>query len=151
MGFPVLRLLSSFMHAVATTPVELLVALFARFTINDSLPRINAGSASTLPFSRPAQRSLTLRPACSPSSFSEPSTPWASAASLPPRLLWLLPVGAKVTGQVSHLLENSAFARRTSIFGYHYQSFQRQDLPSRFNALNCLNHLIFFSVFNFGR
>ena len=42
-------------------------ALFARFTSNDSLPRNKAGSASVLQFSRPAQRSLTLRPACSPS------------------------------------------------------------------------------------
>jgi hypothetical protein len=32
MGLPVLRLLSSFMHAVANTPAELLAALSARFT-----------------------------------------------------------------------------------------------------------------------
>ena len=72
MGLPVLRLLSSFMHAVATTPAELLAALFARFTNNVSLPRINAGSASASPFSGPAQRSLTLRPACSPSPLQNP-------------------------------------------------------------------------------
>ena len=43
----------------------------------------------------------------------EPSIPEASAASLPPRLLQLLPAGAKVAGRVSHPLEDSAFARRT--------------------------------------
>ena len=58
------------------------------------LPRNSGGSASALPFSRPAQRSLTLRPACSPSRPRRPSTPKASAASLPPRLLRLLPAGA---------------------------------------------------------
>ena len=46
-------------------------------------------------------------------SLSEPSTPEASAASLPPRLLQLLPVGTKITGRDSHPLENSAFSRRT--------------------------------------
>ena len=43
----------------------------------------------------------------------EPSTPEASAASLPPRLLQLLPAGATVAGQDSHLLKDSAFSRRT--------------------------------------
>lgn len=43
----------------------------------------------------------------------EPSIPEASAASLPPRLLQLLPAGAKVAGRDSHPLENSALARRT--------------------------------------
>ena len=40
---------------------------FALFTCDGGLPRISGGSASTSVFSRPAQRSLTLRPACSPS------------------------------------------------------------------------------------
>ena len=41
-------------------------------------------------------------------SLTEPSTPEAPDDSLPPRLLQLLPVGTKITGQDSHLLENSA-------------------------------------------
>jgi hypothetical protein len=40
-------------------------------------------------------------------------TPEASAASLPPRLLQLLPAGAKVAGRDLHPLKDSAFARRT--------------------------------------
>ena len=71
MGLPVLRLSSSCMHAVATTPTEL-QALFARSPVANGLPRKLGGSASTLNFSRPAQRLLTFRPACSPSSLKNP-------------------------------------------------------------------------------
>ena len=53
--------------------------------------------------------------------LTELSTPEASAVSLPPRLLQLLPAGAKVAGRDSHPLENSAFARRTKHQGYHYE------------------------------
>ncbi len=42
-----------------------------------------------------------------------PLTPEASAASLPPRLLQLLPAGAKVAGWDSHPLKDRALARRT--------------------------------------
>jgi len=40
---------------------------FAHFSCDSGLPRPIAGSASALVFSRPAQRSLALWPACSPS------------------------------------------------------------------------------------
>jgi hypothetical protein len=39
----------------------------------------------------------------------EPSTPEALAVSSPPQLLQLLPAGAIVAGQDSHLLKDSAF------------------------------------------
>ena len=39
---------------------------------NCGLPRISAGSAPALIFSRPAQRSLTLRPTCLPSRLCDP-------------------------------------------------------------------------------
>jgi hypothetical protein len=47
---------------------------FLSFVIpgNDGLPRYSGGSAPTSPFSRPAQRSLALRPACSPSRLGDP-------------------------------------------------------------------------------
>ena len=59
--------------------------------------------------------------------LSEPSTPEASAASLPPRLLQLLPAGATVAGQDSHLLKDSAFSRRTKmdLFSRHSEPFGR--------------------------
>ena len=45
-----------------------------------------------------------------------PFTPEASAASLPPRLLQLLPAGAKVAGWDLHPLKDRALARRTLTF-----------------------------------
>lgn len=51
-----------------------------------------------IPFSGPAQRSLTLRPAHSLSRLMRPSTPKASVVSSPPRPLRLLPAGAKPAG-----------------------------------------------------
>ncbi len=47
----------------------------------------------------------------------EPSTPEASAHSLPPRLLQLLPARTKVAGWDSHPLEYNAFPRRTLKMG----------------------------------
>ena len=46
------------MRAAANTPVEPPGARFAHFPSDDSLPRFYVGSASTSPFSGPAQRSL---------------------------------------------------------------------------------------------
>jgi hypothetical protein len=66
MGVPVLRLPSSFIHAIAITPVELIGCISLTSPTSIGLLRINAGSASTFTVSRPAQRSLTLRPVCSP-------------------------------------------------------------------------------------
>ena len=66
----------------------------------------------TLTFSRLAQRSLALRPAHSRCHQIVTRIPKASAISLPPQLLRLLPAGA-VAGRVSHPLENAAFSRRT--------------------------------------
>ena len=54
-------------HAVANTPAGPLGARVALFPNDSGLLRNSGGSAPALPFSRPAQRSLTLRPAYSPS------------------------------------------------------------------------------------
>ncbi len=54
-------------------------------------------------------RSLTLRPACSPSGPRRPSTPKASAALLPRRLLYLLPAVTIVAGWELHALRIHAF------------------------------------------
>ena len=64
-----MQLLSSFIHAITTTPAESQTAPFVLFTCDSGLPRNIAGSASASFFSGPAQCSLTLRPACSPSSL----------------------------------------------------------------------------------
>ena len=72
LGLPVLRLSSSFMHAVATTPAEPSGCASLASPQDSGLPRILGGSASASSFSRPAQRSLALRPACSPSPLQDP-------------------------------------------------------------------------------
>ena len=53
-------------HAVANTPAGLMEPFARNPPINFGLPRNRGGSAPASTFSRPAQRSLTLRPACSP-------------------------------------------------------------------------------------
>src|ERR1039457_624862 len=63
-------------------------------SINVGLPQITVGSAPALSVSWPAQRSLALQPADSPSRLMRPSTPEAPAALLPPPPLRLLPGGA---------------------------------------------------------
>ena len=65
-----------------------------RETRDGGLPHPLAGSAPTFPVSRPARRSLTLRPACSRSRPRRPFPSKASAVSLPPLPLRLLPAGA---------------------------------------------------------
>src|SRR5207245_10540062 len=68
---------------------------FAQYcSIVVGLPQITVGSAPALTVSRPAQRSLTLQPADSPSRLMRPSTPEAPAALLPSPPLRLLPGGA---------------------------------------------------------
>jgi len=77
------------------------------------LPHPIAGSAPTLNVSRPARRSLTLRPACSRSRPRRPFPSKASAVSLPPLPLRLLPAGTTIAGWELHPLKNDAFSRRT--------------------------------------
>src|SRR5690348_2614783 len=55
------------LHAVANTPAGLMEFVRSYHPTNFGLPRNRGGSAPALVFSRPAQRSLTLRPARSPS------------------------------------------------------------------------------------
>jgi hypothetical protein len=55
------------LHAVANTPAGLMELVRSYDSISFGLPRNRGGSAPALVFSRPAQRSLALRPACSPS------------------------------------------------------------------------------------
>ena len=55
------------LHAVANTPAGLMEFVRSYDSTNFGLPRNRGGSAPALVFSRPAQRLLTLRPACSPS------------------------------------------------------------------------------------
>jgi hypothetical protein len=60
------------LHAVATTPAGLMERVRSCCSISVGLPSIAGGSAPALHVSGPTQRSLTLRPACSPSRLSDP-------------------------------------------------------------------------------
>src|SRR6266704_516252 len=60
------------LHAVAITPAGLMELIRSYFSINVGLPQNHGGSAPALIVSRPAQRSLLLRPACSPSRLGDP-------------------------------------------------------------------------------
>src|SRR5216684_7765254 len=89
------------------------------------LPQITVGSAPALSVSRPAQRSLVLQPADSPSCLMQPSTPEAPAVLLPPPPLRLLPGGAiQFPGGSFTPLWTSAFSRRTVIACLHQQSMR---------------------------
>ena len=93
-GLPVLRCISMCRHAVVNPPVARWAliargtAYFNRFPVpsGGGLPHIHARSATTLDVSRPAQRSLALRPVGSPSRQSDPSVSKASTVSFPPRV-----------------------------------------------------------------
>ena len=87
----------------------------ARFPAGGSLPRYSGGSASAMPVSRPARRSLcALRPTWS---LSRPRRPVPSRCFSRSRYLLqplrLLPAGATVAGRGSHPLGDGAFPRRT--------------------------------------
>jgi hypothetical protein len=60
------------LHAVANTPAGLVELVRSYCPINFGLPSSVGGSAPALYVSRPAQRSLALRPTCSPSHQSDP-------------------------------------------------------------------------------
>src|SRR5471030_2138089 len=70
-GFPCFVFLLC-LRAVATTPAGSLGACIVRYPSDIGLPRYSGGSAPTSPVSRPAQRSLTLRPTNSRSRQSDP-------------------------------------------------------------------------------
>ena len=95
-GLPVLRPISSFTHAVATTPAVFPRCFAHPIRETSAFPESQLGRLPHCPFRWPAQRSLTLRPARSPSRPWRPSTPEAAVISLPPSPLRLLPAGATV-------------------------------------------------------
>jgi len=114
-GFPCCVFLL-YLRAVAITPVGPLGAWIVHFPSDSGLPHIYGESAPTLVFSRPAQRSLTLRPANSRSRPRRPFPPEALTASLPPPPLQLLPARTTVAGRDSHPLKKHAFTAHVEIY-----------------------------------
>ena len=120
-GLPVLLPSPSSMRAAATTPAEPAGARVARFPAGGSLPRDTVGSASALPVSRPAQRSLALRPAWSPGRPGGLFLRSASGhvvASITRSDCYRLE--RQLAGRDSHPLGDGAFPRHTvSCAGWH--------------------------------
>ncbi len=117
-GLPVLPPSPSCTHAAANTPAETPGARVARFPDASCLPRNNGGSASALCFSRPARRSLALRPACS---LSRPKGgPSRRSASVHVVTSMTRSDGFRLerqlAGRASHPLGASALARRTLFY-----------------------------------
>ena len=118
------------MRAAATTPAEPAGACVARYPAAGSLPCISGGSASTLPVSRPARRSLAWRPAWSLSRLRGPlpSECFGRYRYLH-HPLRLLPAGATVAGRDSHPLGSGAFARRTEKCGLRSRTNEAHPRP----------------------
>ena len=113
-GLPVLLPPPSSMRAAATTPAEPAGAYVAHFPARGSLPRKTGGSDSALRVSRPARRSLALRPVWSLGRPRRPVSPKCfRLCRYLHRPLRLLPAGATVAGRDSHPLRDSAFPRHT--------------------------------------
>ncbi len=125
-GFPCCVFLLC-LRAVAITPVEPLGASIVHFPSDFGLPHDYGGSAPTLVFSRPAQRSLTLRPTNSRSRPRRPFPPEALTASLPSPPLWLLPARTIVAGRDSHPLKKHAFTAHV----IHYSPRERRSDAKR--------------------
>ena len=113
-GLPVLLPSPSSMRAAVNTPAEPPGARVVHFPAGGSLPRGTDRSASALFVSRPARRSLALRPAWS---LGRQLRPVPSECFKPCRYLHhslrLLPAGTTVAGRDSHPLRVGAFPRRT--------------------------------------
>ena len=92
-----------------------------------AFPEIKIGSASALVIFGTCSAFTHVMACQLVESPTRPSTSKASAASLPPRLLRLLPAGAKIAGRGSHPLKDRAFARRTNLCTF---------AESRCNVLN---------------
>jgi len=93
------------MRAAATTPAEPAGARVVLFPDGGSLPQTTGGSAPALHVSRPARRSLALRPAWS---LDRPRRSGSPECFKPCRHLHdplrLLPAGTTVAGRDSHPL-----------------------------------------------
>jgi hypothetical protein len=96
------------LHAVANTPAGLMEFIRSYDSISFGLPTNRGGSAPALSVSGPAQRSLTLRPARSPSRLATLCTRGFSSLVASTAALiatgWSEPVPGRVTPAVDHRL-----------------------------------------------
>ena len=103
------------------------------------LPLISEGSASATPVSRPAQRSLSFRPAWS---LGHPRRPFSPEGFNPCRCLheplWPLPAGTTVAGWGSHPPGKRAFPRRTEKSGLVCPTAKEAERDAGFRPETCV-------------
>jgi hypothetical protein len=101
------------LHAIAITPAGPMELVRSSFSIANGLPCEKVRSAPAIVFSGPAQRSLSLWPARSPSRLAtlyiESSDSFVASAAVSIVTGWNEPV----PGRELHPLKSSAFSRRT--------------------------------------
>jgi hypothetical protein len=101
------------LHAVATTPAGPIKPVRSYCSIGIGLPRCLGRSAPAFDFSRPAQRSLALRPACSPSRHATLFTEGFSGFVTSTTASIVTGRNEPAPGRDFHPLWTSAFSRRT--------------------------------------
>ena len=142
-GLPVLLPPPSSMRAAATTPAEPAGAYVAHFPARGSLPRKTGGSASALRVSRPARRSLALRPVWSLGRPRRPVSPKCfRLCRYLHRPLRLLPAGATVAGRDSHPLRDGAFPRHTVSYSLGMRGLEsntQSKTANRWQRVTCLS------------
>ena len=129
MGLPVLRAFPSCVHAVAITPAQRLGVLSRSFPpAMSAFPESVTGSACATTFSRLAQRSLTLRPAHSPSHLMTLCTRgfshFVTSMTAP-----IASGRSEIAGWDSHPLRNAALSRRThrAVVSRHVHQVDTED------------------------
>jgi hypothetical protein len=105
------------LHAVAITPAGPMRPVRSYRPIDIGLPRNSGGSAPALPVSRPAQRSVALRPACSPSRHATLFTEGFNGFVTSTAASIVTGRNEPAPGRDFHPLWTSAFSRRTELFG----------------------------------
>jgi hypothetical protein len=126
----VLRTISLCRHAVATTPAGSCGMMSFNSPTTAAFPEILPGRLPHFGLSRPAQRSRTLRPACSLSRQKRPVASKASTISLPPSPLRLLPAGTTVAGEFAPA-EDARLCMAHSILTLRYSQFWQTPKQSR--------------------
>jgi hypothetical protein len=122
------------LHAIAITPAGPMELVRSSFSIANGLPCEKVRSAPAIVFSGPAQRSLMLWPARSPSRLAtlyiESSDSFVASAAVSIATGWNEPV----PGRELHPLKSSAFSRRT-----FSPTIQIRSFLIALAAIECLN------------
>ena len=111
--------------------------------IDIGLPRNSGGLAPALPVSRPAQRSLALRPACSPSRHATLFTEGFNGFVTSTAASIVTGRSEPAPGRDFHPLWTSSFSRRTELSGLNFpllhRDFWQSDNEKTCLALRCFS------------